>query len=190
MMSQIGGFYNMPDEIQSTNSADNEPVIAGALSIINSLVGDGIVKKYAVGGSIALLNYVEPFVTEDLDIFCHIEETGTLISLSPIYSHLKSLGFQSDGEFISIDGVLVQFLVPPSKLVEEALNNSVIVNIETVDVPVFDYEYLLAVLVETNRPKDRLKLELARESRDPDEGKLMDILERYNLVERWKSIIA
>jgi len=177
----------MPEQKDDESALDSEQVLAGALRAIDSLVCDGIIERFAIGGSIALLYFTEPFMTEDLDVFCIFQQSGTLLTLSPIYSHLKSLGYQADGEFVSVEGVLVQFLIPPTNLVQEALDKAIDVNIEGVVVKIFDYEYLLAILLETNRPKDRLKLELALNSREADKQKLLGILSRYNLIEKWNS---
>lgn len=38
-------------------------------SIINFLVKEKIIEKYAVGGTIGMVTYTEPFSTKDVDIF-------------------------------------------------------------------------------------------------------------------------
>jgi hypothetical protein len=38
------------------------------LEVINRMEADGIVDRYVIGGAVAAYNYVEPAVTEDLDI--------------------------------------------------------------------------------------------------------------------------
>ncbi len=157
---------------------------------MNSLEKNGLIARYAIGGAVALLFYVEPFLTEDLDIFCHLPSQGSLVSLAPIYAHLEKLGFRPDGEFMTIEGVLVQFLVPPTALVEEALENAIETQVEGVFTRVMQYEFLLAIMVETNRPRDRLKLMQALDSADPDQTTLFDILKRYNLLERWHQLTA
>ncbi|MBI5360161.1 MAG: hypothetical protein HZA48_06210 [Planctomycetes bacterium] len=40
-----------------------------AIKIIDELQASGLIKKYAVGGSIAVIFYSEVFSTYDLDIF-------------------------------------------------------------------------------------------------------------------------
>lgn len=167
---------------------ENASVVGAALRVINSMEAAGIIGRHAIGGSIGLLFYIEPFLTEDLDVFCNVPKTRLLGSLAPIYSYLASLGYPPDGEYISIEGVLVQFLLPPTKLVEEALATAVEQTVEGVSTRVFQYEYLLAVMAETNRPRDRSKLAAALDSAAPDEAKLQEILKRYNLIDKWNQI--
>ncbi|HEY9787853.1 MAG TPA: hypothetical protein V6D17_20870 [Candidatus Obscuribacterales bacterium] len=180
-MSMAADGAENPDEIRS-------PIIGDALRVLNSLEAEGIVESYAIGGSIGLLFYVEPLLTDDLDIFCHIPQSGLLASLAPVYKRLEEMGYQSDGECISIEGVRVQFLLPPTPLVEEALQQAIEQDVEDVRTRVFRYEYLLAVMAETNRPRDRAKIAAALDSADPDQTKLTDILTRYNLLDRWRMI--
>ena len=42
--------------------------LKNALQVINGMVVDGIIQKYVVAGVVAALNYIEPTVTQDLDI--------------------------------------------------------------------------------------------------------------------------
>lgn len=165
-------------------------IIGGALRVLNSLEADAVIGRYAIGGSIALLFYVEPFFTEDLDIFCHLPQTGTLLSLAPVYEHLGALGYEADGEFMEVEGVLVQFLLPPTALVEEALAAAVDVQVEGVPTRIFSYEHLLAIMAETNRPRDRAKIAVALDCAEPNYEKLNDVLHRYNLEVRWRKIIT
>ncbi|MBA3993622.1 MAG: hypothetical protein C0469_08850 [Cyanobacteria bacterium DS2.3.42] len=176
------------DDPKRSDDGDEALVIGGALRILNSLESDGVIGKYAIGGSIALLFYVEPFFTEDLDIFCHLPHTGTLFSLASAYERLGSLGYRADGEFIQIEGVLVQFLLPPTPLVEEALDAAIDVQVEGVPTRIFQYEHLLAIMAETHRPRDRAKVAAALDCATPDQEKLHQILARYNLVEKWTKI--
>jgi len=164
------------------------PIIGGTLHVLNILEAEKIIGRYAIGGSIGLLFYTEPVLTDDMDVFCHLPQTGLLTSLAPVYGRLQQMGYQPDGQFISIEGVLVQLLLPPSSLVEEALQNAVETEAEGVSTRVFQYEYLLAIMTETNRAKDRAKIANALESASPDEAKLQNILRRYNLLDRWRKI--
>lgn len=181
----MGKPDNRPESAEESGG-----LISGALCVLNSLEAEGLIDRYAIGRSVALLFYVEPFFTEDLDVFCHLASPGALLSLAPIYEYLQKLGYHPDGQFISVEGILLQFLVPPALLVEEALENAVETQVEGVATRVFQYEYLLAIMTETNRPRDRVKLRLALDSADPDSAKLTDILSRYNLLEKWQQITA
>ena len=47
--------------------------IGKTLQFLNQMVADGIVEQYAIAGAVAALNYIEPSVTEDLDILILIQ---------------------------------------------------------------------------------------------------------------------
>ena len=68
------------------------------LEVINRMEADGIIDRYAIAGAVAAYNYVEPSVTDDLDILVSFDaipgqpQSG-LITLSPIFSYLKDMGY-------------------------------------------------------------------------------------------------
>ena len=67
-----------------------------AIEVMNELKEKGLIKDYAIGGAIAALRWVEPFFTQDLDIFVILEKEANkqeLIVLSPIYEYLKNKGY-------------------------------------------------------------------------------------------------
>ena len=51
--------------------SDDSPTIplVDVLRAANELISGGIIKDYALGGALAAIHYVEPFVTYDADIF-------------------------------------------------------------------------------------------------------------------------
>lgn len=91
------------------------------LKVVNGLKNKGLINDYAIGGGIAALFYIEPFLTYDLDVFIiSVERTDekNLIVLSPIFDYLKSKGYSWKGEHIIIEGVPVQF-IPADELERE-----------------------------------------------------------------------
>lgn len=161
-----------------------------ALTVINSLETEKVIGKYAIGGAIALLFYAEPAVTFDLDIFCILPQTGVLIDLGPLYKNLEQKGYLPSGDCVEIEGIPTQFLVPPTELVKEALDNALEKVFAGVPTRVFQYEYLLAIMAETGRAKDKAKILVSLESASPDQAKLDDILSRYGLLDKWAKIVA
>lgn len=64
------------------------------LRVLNELKERGLIKDYAIGGGIAALRWVEPFFTQDLDIFVLLEQETTrrgVIDLSPLISQGQGL---------------------------------------------------------------------------------------------------
>src|SRR5215831_4390072 len=97
------------------------------LEVISAMEATGVVGRYAISGAVAAFNYIEAAVTEDLDILISFNEALTqgssgLLSLSPIYSYLKSKGYVVHRkEGIVIGGWPVQFLPVIDALDAEAL---------------------------------------------------------------------
>jgi len=96
------------------------------LRILNELKEEGLIKDYAIGGGIAALRWVEPFFTQDLDIFVVFEEETTergLIDLSPLYEYLKDKGYVRERQWIMIEGVPVD-VFPADPLEKEAVEQA------------------------------------------------------------------
>lgn len=68
--------------------------IKDTLKVLNSMETDGVIGKYAIGGAVGALFYLEPADTADVDVFVSFRaENGALISLAPIYDWLREQGF-------------------------------------------------------------------------------------------------
>ena len=157
--------------------------------IINQLKEEGIIKDYAVAGAVASIFYIEPITTYDLDIMIVLkEESDSLISLSTIYDWFRKKGFQFDKEHILIEGIPVQFIPAYSNLVEEALNNSLEKKYENTLIKVINAEYLIAIMLDTFRQKDKERILRFIEESEINYGYLNEILKKYNLSEKYKSL--
>jgi hypothetical protein len=157
---------------------------------LNQLESDGVIKRYAVGGAFALLFYTEPSLTYDVDIFVFLpdQETNALISLDLLYRHLESKGYAADKEHVMIEGVPVQFIPAYNELVAEALGAAVEMKYKNASVRVVPLEYLMAIMLHTNRPKDRARVgQIATET--PYNKRLLQcILKKHELEKRWEVV--
>lgn len=154
-----------------------------ALQIINRMQNEGLFSKYAIGGGIASLFYIEPIATFDLDIFILLlEEAGSLVSLTPIYEWLSQRGYNPEKEHILIEGIPVQFIPAYNDLVNDAVNNAVEMLYEDEKTFVIRPEYLIAIMLQTNRPKDRDRLFKIWDQADTDEILLRKILVKHKLL--------
>jgi hypothetical protein len=92
------------------------------IQVINRMQADGIIGKYAIGGGIAAIYYLEPYDTDDIDVFIPIAAVAVdqvgLSSLEPIYGYLKNLGYHPVREGVLIEDWLVQF-IPTFESVQE-----------------------------------------------------------------------
>jgi len=70
------------------------------LEVINQMQSDGVIGRYAIGGAVGATLYLEPVATLDIDIFVSLSSLpgAVLLTLSPIYDYLTSLGHKIRGD--------------------------------------------------------------------------------------------
>jgi hypothetical protein len=159
-----------------------------ALEVVNILEKEGIIGRYAIGGAMAAVFYAEPVSTFDVDIFVTFTPTASgLISLSPLYEALARRGYRESGEYVEIEGIPVQFLPAYNALIEEALAEAVDVMYGTTPTRVLRAEYLIAIALQTGRPKDRGRVEMLRTQTPLDIAMLDTILAHYGLKRKWET---
>ena len=157
------------------------------LKIINQMVKDGIIEEYAIGGAIAAIYYLEPFDTADLDIFVQVKATGSdLMILAPIYEYLTGQGYEAKGEFIYIEGIPVQFLPIFNTLIEEAVEKAQTIKYAGVTTRIMRPEHLVAIMLNTGRPKDYLRISMFLEPGAVKMRQLHAVLKRHGLMKKWK----
>jgi len=159
------------------------------LAVLNDMAAAGVIRKYAIGGAMGAAFYTEPFTTFDLDVFVVFGGSdGVIVSLSPVYAYLRERDYtETTGECVMIEGTPVQFLPTSPGLLDEAMQDAVQIDYDGMPTWVLGAEHLLAIAVSTGRAKDRMRVPLFLESGRIDIARLTDILERYALLERWKS---
>lgn len=128
--------------------------------------------------------YTEPVLTYDLDIFFSPIEEGIDI-LSPIYKYLREKGYKPQGEHVLIEGVPVQFIPVYNELVREAVKNSAKVNYGRMRTQVVGLEYLVAIMLQVDRAKDRERIIKIFEETDVKLKVLKGILKKFNLSEKY-----
>src|SRR5271170_3273383 len=95
------------------------------LAVINQMQADGVIDKFAIGGAVGAFFYLEPTVTDDLDIFVTLDaQAGGVIVLTPIYDYLDAKGYRAERETIIVENWAVQFLPAGTPLVQEALDQA------------------------------------------------------------------
>lgn len=155
------------------------------LQVLNELEREGVLGRYAIGGAVAAIFYMEPFATFDLDVFVVLPTQGMLVTLEPLYEALRRRGYSIENECVLIEGVPVQFLPAYNALVEEALANARESQLGETPIRVLSPEYLAAIMVQTGRPKDRQRLSVFLEQAEFDKSKLKAILSHYELLDRF-----
>jgi hypothetical protein len=158
------------------------------LETINQMQADGVIGKYAIGGAVGALLYLEPASTLDIDIFAILPKRAgsPLLSLAPLYEYLQARGAAVESEHIKVGGWPVQFLPPSDVLEEEAITESVATTVEGVPTWVMSAEHLVAIALRTGRSKDHYRISQFIEHGNLDRTKLRAILERHGLAARWQ----
>jgi hypothetical protein len=158
------------------------------LKVINDMQAAEVIGRYAIGGAVGATFYLEPMPTMDLDVFVaiHPEPGNLIITPKPIYDFLTKRGYTAVGDALKVEDWLVQFLPPTGALVEEAIARARSLTVEGVPTFVFTAEHLVAVALETGRPKDKARILQFIEAEAVDQKALAVILDRHGLTQKWK----
>jgi hypothetical protein len=156
------------------------------LKVINRMEADGVIRRYAIGGAVAAIFYVEPFATYDLDIFFAADVSGGLITLTPIYEYLAGKGYEAEGEAVNVEGWPVQFLPTYNPLVAEAVEQAVETKFKRTRTRVMSAEHLVAIMLQTGRTKDYGRAAEFLEAGVVDVARLTDIISRHGLSGKWQ----
>jgi len=166
------------------------------IEVVGKLAADGVIGQYAIAGAVAALNYIQPTLTEDLDILVSIESfekhPSGLLLLNPIETALAKLGYDERKDVgILVEGWPIQFLPVATPFDEEALNQADDVEFQPkgetpIKTRVLKAEHVVANAVKLGRLKDLARVEAFLDQNAVDLGKLKAILVRYELMPAWK----
>jgi len=157
------------------------------LEAINQMQADGVIGKYAIGGAVGAMLYLEPAATLDVDVFVALPTSkGGLLSLTPIYEYLKARGCVEREGHIVIGGWPVQFISPNDELEHEAVAMAVTTEVEGAETHIMPAEHLVAIALRTGRPKDHARILRFLEQEAVDRGKLEDVIEKHGLGSKWE----
>ena len=173
------------DARQAESAPQKAASMERTIRVLNSLVRDGILGRYAIGGAMGAMFYIEPVLTFDLDVFAVLPQQSGLVTLAPVYEELKSRGYAEQGECMVVEGMPVQFLPAYNSLLEEALADAVEMPCGIESARVFRAEHLVAVCLQTGRQKDRDRVRLLEQEASLDRELLQSILRRHQLEGRW-----
>ena len=148
-----------------------------------------IIQEYGIGGATALIYYFEPIQTQDIDVFVVIDSSSLLASLRPIYEFLEQNGGEVKDKYIIIHNTPVQFLVPYNPLIDAALKDCIEASYADTWVRIFSFEYLMAIMIQTGRGKDKARLEeILKVKLAFNQDKLQSILTEFELSYKWEKI--
>ena len=163
------------------------------LKVINKMVEDGIIRRYAIAGAVGALYYLEPIATSDLDVLISFDEMRQpqkgLVTLAPIAEYLRKAGYPDfKDEGLLVEGWPVQFLPVASDLDAEGLDRAI--EFEMPDDPpikvrVLRAEHLVATALRVGRDKDFIRVSTFLEQKRVDLQLLRDVLTRHQLWRDW-----
>jgi hypothetical protein len=168
------------------------------IGVIAQLAAEGAIRQYAIAGAVAALNYIQPTLTEDLDILISVEDLeerrSGLIVLTPIEAALAKLGYTERSDVgIWIEGWPVQFLPVASTLDEEALSQAAEVKFQSGEGPVIARilraEHVVATALKLGCLKDLARVEAFLEQAAVDLARLKGVLQRHELLPAWKAFL-
>lgn len=158
------------------------------IQVLNRMQADGVIEKFAIGGGIAAIRYLEAYQTDDIDVFVSPVVIGPngLVSFGSIYDYLAELGYNTEREYVRIESWLVQFLPASESVQEEAVARADRVAFAGEYTSIFSSEHLAAELLRSGRPKDQARVIALLESEQMDIEVFQDIIRRHSLAEKWK----
>jgi hypothetical protein len=169
--------------------------LQAAIAVIDRLVREGVIPRYAVAGAVGAAFYLEPASTFDLDVMVSVDAFRSrpgspLITLEPIREALAKAGYaEFRDEGIVVEGWPVQFLPAESPLDVEALEQSVEVEVTggsgLANVRVLRAEHLMAIAVSVGREKDYLRIAQFIGEGAYDRRYLAGVLDRHGLRPKW-----
>jgi len=165
------------------------------IEVVTKLAAKRAIKSYAIAGAVAALNYIEPMLTEDLDVLISTDgfenRPSGLLLLSSIEKALAELGYSKRSDVgYEIAGWPVQFLPVSSPLDEEGLEQAVEENFaqegeEPVMARVLRAEHVVATALKLGRLKDLARIEEFLKQDAVDLNRLKSVIKRHNLGSKW-----
>jgi len=174
---------------------------AKTVEVLNAMEADGVIGRYAIAGAVAAYNYIEPTVTEDLDVLITFNNPpghlmGGLVTLGPIFSFLAKRGYvRLEGEGVVIEGWRVQFLPVAQALDEEAIASAEQVELhpgdeKSVRTRILKPEHLVANCLLVGRPKDESRIMQFLTEHAVNTDALCGVISRHGLRHKWREFCA
>lgn len=161
------------------------------IQVLNRMQAEGVIEKFAIGGGIAAIYYLEAYQTDDIDVFISpvVVGQGGLISLRPIYAYLEELGYQATREGVQIEDWLVQFLPASESIQEDAVMHAEVVAYGATHTAIFSAHHLAAELLRSGRPKDHVRVLDLIGSGHVNMTVFRELIQRHGLSEKWKEFV-
>jgi hypothetical protein len=161
------------------------PNLPALLAAMEDLKETGLIRDYAVAGSIALAFWDEAVNTDDLDILVlHEPNDVVVLDMTPFYEWADARGYEREKEHFKIAGINVQLMpTAANSLEDEAIRTARTLESDGLSVRVVAPEYLIAMWLSPGAKTYTRKERAARlrQSGQVDQALLADLLARYHL---------
>jgi hypothetical protein len=107
-----------------------------------------------------------------------------------LYEYLYKFGYEPQDETIEIAGWPVQFLPIFNPLLEEAYEQAATITFHDVPTRIMQVEHLVAIMIQTGRPKDYARLLRFLEAKAVNVAALEPILAKHDLIDPWQKFLT
>ena len=165
--------------------------ILEVLKLFNRAIEQKVFDRYALVGGLAVACYGAPINTADADFLIVFPERPSGRLGSAFYAFFERNGALKSGEYLVLQGLKFRMIPANNELDTEALENAATVLENGVRFFIVTPEYLAALKLRAWRYKDRLHVSHLLDSGiSLDQVKLSNILQRYQLADRWKQLVS
>lgn len=184
-LMQSWGWRYIKERYAVSNHLDG---MKETLETINRMQADGVIEEYAVGGIVGDTFYLEPAATLDVDVFVTTLNASEnwQASLKPVYEYLARIGCKPDGGRVMIGSWPVKFLTPANALENEAVSEAVHADAGGVPTRVMTAEHLVAIALQSARPKDLSRVIRFIEHEALEQNRLECVLAHHELTAKWE----
>jgi hypothetical protein len=123
------------------------------IKLFNDMKKKKIIVDYALGGGIAAKYYVNPPATKDIDFFVIVNDLS-ISFMGPIYAYMLQHGAKFVGHLFKYNNTIIDIIPAMNELIVEAVKKADIANINNVSVRIVNPDYLAAIALQVERPKD------------------------------------
>jgi hypothetical protein len=145
----------------------------------------GAMQEYALFEAMAQMRYTEPVATLDVDVLVLLGADAGLDVLRPIYRFCRTRGYRPQGEAIRVGDWPVQIVPAFNPLMEEAVREAEIGEIEGVPVRVVSAAHLAVIALSVGRAKNSARILALLEGRAVTRERIRKLAKRHGLEREW-----
>jgi hypothetical protein len=164
-------------------------VLKDGINAINEMLSDRVIENYAVAGDAAASHYLPSISARFMEVVVPFPGGKGQLIVSPtkIFEYLIARGAFFEGQNIRMGDTPTLFVPPSTPLLEEALREAVVRQIDGTTGRIFTADYLAALAFQSGRANQRLLDLAAADVLDVDH--FQAIISRHGLLDRWKEFL-